>query len=397
MAWTKAKTAIIAGAVVLLAAGTTTMVANKTYVQWNSILKQELPDGSRLTINQISFGDTHKFVHGEKKNIWSWPEHDELIVEFKLASKDPENHALVKPAFYRQFRCVLRGEHGIEYVEEFIPNNFKKISDGYYGYVETSMFPRDSRWLWLRIEKREDGKRYDSWEKEAEFKIKNPATSQNLKWTASSTPVTNIVDGMNFVLDEITVGTVPNYTNDIWNHIVNVPTEIFDNGVLQTNWTATYTYVKDASGNWNSNLQSHRSLDPDYVWKLDMDFEPESNFPDGSLATMAFPKLSTTITTNVFDVPVTVAWDGYYLDVNIPTNRTDIALKFVSAMDEQGRKMNAGGSSWGRYNFREGHFMSWTGENSLTSIDVKPAKLTFAIVPNIHTTFYAQPRLITPQ
>jgi hypothetical protein len=128
-----------------------------------------------------------------------------------------------------------------------------------------------------------------------------------------------------------------------------------------------------------------------------MDFEPVSNFADGSLATIAFPEPATTITTNVLDIPVMISWDGSYLDAHIPTNRMDVALKFIEAIDSQGRKMEAGGASWGKYSFREGSFSSWIGKNSLTSVDVKPVKLTFAIVPNVHTTFYAQPRLITSQ
>ena len=265
MAWTKVKTAIVAGAIVLLAAGTTTVVVDKTYVRMNSVLKQRLPDGSLLTINQVSFGDKHQFVHSERKNVWSWPG---LVVEFKLVGNNLRNNPLVSPAFYRQFRCIIRGEHGIEYVEEFEPDNFKADAGAYYSYIETSIFPRDSRWLWFQIEKRDDQERYDSWQTEAEFKIKNPATSQNLKWTANPTPATNSINGMDFVLDEITVQTVPNYTNDIWNHIVAVPTRVFDNGLLLTNWTAAYIHMGDASGNWNPILQKNRSLDPDYVWKL---------------------------------------------------------------------------------------------------------------------------------
>ncbi len=396
MAWTKMKTAVVVGVSVLLAAGTTTVVVEKVSVQMNSILQQHLDDGSILLLNRISYGDKHDFGYGSKTKKYSWPGHNELMLEFKLISKNPESNPLVKPAFYRQFRCVLRGEGGIEYMEEFTPGNFKKDSDGYYGDIGTSIIPRNSRWLWLRIEKRNEQKRYDVWQTEAEFKFANPASPANFKWTANSTPATNAVDGMKLVLGEVTVKTVPNYTNDIWNHIVAVPTEVWDNGVLLTNWAPAYTQVKDASGNWNSNLQKHRSLDPHYVWKLDMDFEMVSDFPPENIFTVPVPMRDNIPTsTNILDMPVSVSWDGYYVDVNIPTNRTDIALKYIRVTDAQGNKSSPGfgGGSWSKFGFRAGSFYQ-EKRGVLTQMD-KPATITFAIVPNVHTTFYVQPRLVT--
>ncbi|HEY4417303.1 MAG TPA: sigma-70 family RNA polymerase sigma factor [Verrucomicrobiae bacterium] len=395
LAWSKMKMAIITGIIVLTATGTTIMVAENIIVKMNSVLKQSLPDGSILSIEMVSFGDKHEFFQGNKKVNWNWPGHDELVLSLKLAGKNAANNQLVKPDFFRQFRCRLHGEQGIEYVEELLPTAFEKNGDAYYGYVETSMFPRDARWLSLDLEKRDENARYDSWQRVAEFKFKNLAAPQNFKWTASPTPVTNTVAGMDLVMDEISVKTIPNYTNDIWNHVVNVPTQVFESGILQTNWTAAYTYVTDASGNWNANLQRHRSLDPRYVWKLDMDFEPKSNFPEGCSVSVAFPRPAMMIT-NILDIPVTVSWDGKLLTAFIPQNRTDVALKFIGALDSHNRQLKAGGASWSKYSFREGDFSAWIGKNSMTSIDVKPVQFTFAIIPNVHTTFYAQPKLETP-
>ena len=397
MAWTKMQTAVVVGVSVLLAAGTVTIMVEKASVQMNSILKQRLPDGSLLILNKVSFGDQHKFVHGGKVSGWNSPGHDELAVEFKLVSNDPKNNPLVNPAFYRQFRCIVHGETGIEYVEEFIPNNFKKDSDGYYGYVQTSMFPRDSRWLTFRIEKRDDSKRYDSWQTEAEFKVANPTTPANFNWTPNPTPATNNVEGKNFVLGEITVKTVPNYTNDIWNHIVTVPTEVWDNGILLTNWAPAYTDVKDASGNWDINLQKHRSLDPRFVWKLDMDFEPVSDFPPENVFTVPLQmRQNTAMVTNVMDMPVTISWrNGSYVDAEIPTNRANLAIKYICVTDRQGNSSSSGfgSGSWSQFDFTQGSF--FTEKGGLLAQMGMPATLTFAIVPNVHTTFYVQPRLVT--
>ena len=391
MAWTKAKTAIVVGVGVLLTAGTATVVVEKCVTRMNSILTQRLDDGSTLILNRVSFGDKHEFGYGSRTNSSSDPGHDRLAVEFRLIAKDGANHPLAKPAFFRQFRCMLRGEEGIEYAEEFFPNQFKQDSGDYYGYISTSIFPRDSKWLWFRIEKSETNNPYGPWQTVAEFKTANPTHSANRTWVASPTPTTNAVDEMNFVLGEVTVEMRPQTPRDIWNHVVTVPTEVFDGGVLLTNWGAMYIHMEDASGNWNPILQSQRSLDPRFVWKLDMDFQPASGFADENLATVQLPTgRKTSMTTNVMGAPVTISWDGYWIDASIPTNQPNLALKFVSANDDEGEMQDASGS-WGQYRFRKGSFMARRG--NVMTMDVKPTKVTIAVVPNVHTTFYTQPKL----
>ena len=53
MAWTKAKTAVVIGVVVLFTAGTATVVVEK--VAHANSLSQRLPDGSMLTLDKVSF------------------------------------------------------------------------------------------------------------------------------------------------------------------------------------------------------------------------------------------------------------------------------------------------------------------------------------------------------
>lgn len=394
MAWTKTKMAITAGVAVLLATGTTVVLQN-AIMHMNSVLKQTMPDGSTLVLNQIC-ADKFTSYYGGKTNTWKIP--GWMVLEFCLISEAPENHPLVKTAFFRQYRGVLRGEHGIEYVQEL--HQFQKVSDGYSGYIQTDTIPRDSRWLWLRIEKREDYKRYDSWQPVAEFKFANPTRSANHKWIASTTPSTNVVDGKNIVLGEIVIKIVPNYTNDIWNHIVTVPAELREGDVVLTNWAAVYTKAEDASGNGrhlvrydrNSRviLQHHRSLDPRCVWKLDMDFEPISNFSEQNLATVVFVEPTAKITTNVMGVPVEISWSNVYskwgnpyITASIPTNRTDLGLQFVSMQDDQGKDLPYNSAGWNPHGF----------SRSMEITDSKQVKVTVAVVPNVHTTFYTQPRI----
>jgi hypothetical protein len=193
-------------------------------------------------------------------------------------------------------------------------------------------------------------------------------------------------------LGDLSVKTVPNYTNDIWNHVVTVPTEVWEDGVLLTNWSPVYIQAADASGN-RSYFQRHRSLDPRYVWRLDMDFEPVSEFAIESLATVRLPDGPSTISTNVLNVPVTISWNGTWIDASIPTNQPGIALKFVGAADDAGERLHPGGGSWNQYMFRQGDFMGRRGNFVVQGR--KPTKVTLAIVPNVHATYYIQPRLVT--
>ncbi|PYK99574.1 MAG: hypothetical protein DME19_08190 [Verrucomicrobia bacterium] len=116
-----------------------------------------------------------------------------------------------------------------------------------------------------------------------------------------------------------------------------------------------------------------------------------SDFAEEELATIGVPRPSSTITTKVMNVPVTVSWDGYWLDASIPTNRPNLGLRFINAADDAGENVYDASGSWNQYRFRKGSFMSRKG-NVLTT-GFKPTKVTVALVPNVHATFYTQPRL----
>jgi RNA polymerase sigma factor (sigma-70 family) len=392
MAWTKAKTAIVASAAILLTAGTATIVAQKMILPGRAVLKQWLPDGSLLTLRAISYGDKHEFVEGGKRKSMNWPGHEQLIFQLALTGKNAANNPLVKQEFYRQVRGMLGGEQGIEYAEELFA--LKSGGDGYYGYIEVSSFPRDSRWLSLRLEKAATNNPYSGWETMAQFRIANPASLTNRNWTAETTPINYSTNDMRFVLGEITVQT--NAQRDIWNHAINVPITVLQNGAQVTNWEAIYIQVADASGNWNywGGLPAWMSLDPRFVWKLDMDFEPTSGFTPEDMVTITLPKRNSQAVANVRDIPVTISWDGTWIDADIPTNHPDLALKFVEARTAQNEVLRDSAGSWGKSHFRKGDFMVERG-GVLHFDGVSPNTVTVAIVPNIHTTFYAQPSVVT--
>src|SRR5581483_2843445 len=112
MAWTKAKTAIVAAIATAAIIGTTTSTIILLERNPN---QQQMKDGSTLSIASISFGDTHDIVINGKTNHWHWPGHEELVVEFKLSGKKAANNPFVKPPFYRPLRAMLHGDSGIEF------------------------------------------------------------------------------------------------------------------------------------------------------------------------------------------------------------------------------------------------------------------------------------------
>lgn len=397
------------------------VIATTTLVLKAAAIKRthRLADGSILALRHISFGGTNEFTHGSlverilgtvipakgikvlsfqlarpKRERFECPAgKTQLALEFKISGTSVANHPLVQPAFYREFRCVIRGESGIEYVGEFWPGQYRQYSDGYFGYVIASRYPRDSRRLWVRVERRDNPEQGGPWKTVAEFEIENTARSAKQAWSAEPVNTAKKLEGLEISLGQITVVTQAFSERDIWNHVVTAPFQVKRDGLLLTNWSATYVRVEDASGNWDYNLASHRSLDPRYVWKLEADFEPESDYQPENLRTVDLPNSSSPVTVNQMNVPVTITWDGSWVNVEMPTNRTDFALRFVCVTDEQGRRISQGSGSWGQYGFRRGSFMM-VSEGMVRMSDLHLTTLTFAIVPNVHATFYAQPRLV---
>lgn len=419
MAWRKSKK-VVALILACLAIGAIAIVMMLVVRDSSNQRKQLLPDGSILTLNRVSVGGTIEIKHGRlaerllgnaipakgikimslklvrptRLKLECPPGKSQLAAEFKLIGTNAASNPLVRPAFYREFRCVIRGESGIEYVQEFQPNEFRYYPDGYFGRIITSRYPRDSRRLWFRVERRKTQDQGGPWTSVAEFSIQNPVQPAPRQWTADPVNTAKKIDGLEIGLGQITVATQAFSARDIWNHVVTTPFQVRSNGLLLTNWSAAYAKVEDASGNWDYNLASHRSLDPRYVWKLDADLQPESDFQHENMLTVNLSKSQSPITVNHRSVPVTLSWKASdWIDVAMPTNRTDLALKCVYVTDDQGRRAVESSGSWSQHHFRKSGFMIRDGE-VLSMIDVHLASVTFAIVPNLHATFYAQPRLL---
>ena len=418
MALTKMKAAAVTAVVVLAGAATTTAILKNVAATPAAAQRQVLEDGSVLALDRVEVGSQTAFAHGTKtaKALgWLIPSNGVhllnvnlnrrtlqtfnsggkswLAAEFSLTGTNLARNPLVAPAFFRQFRFVLYGEKGIEFVQELWGDRFTSYPDGYYGYIVTSRFPRDSRWLGFRVEKRQSSSAGGPWQKVADLRIENPAPLILQPWAAEPTPAAKSANGMELVLQDVTVETLPYLPRDIWNHRVTAPFEVRSNGVVLTNWSAPYGNVlaEDASGNWDT-LASHRSLDPRFVWKLDADFVPVSDFPPECLATVRLPPPGSTLTTNILNVPLTVSWDGYWVDVDMPANHPDLELEYVTAADDAGRLAIDPSGSWNHTRFRKGSFM--TRKDGILTTGFKPTTITLAVVPCVHATFYARPQLL---
>ena len=384
---------------------------------------QRLDDGTLLVLTRAKFGPTNEFIHGsglEKILRRLIPFKGVQIAGFKLERPATESFAMLgKPwltaefklipasadtlppmadrSLSRRFRCVVGGETGIEYAQYFYPGAFRKYRDGYFGYILGSRFPRDSESLSFRVEQREtqDG----PWCAIASFGLKNPTHPADQPWRAEATPSVKTVQGMEFTLGEVTLETKPLNERDMWNHTVSVPLRVRTNGVTLTNWSAARIEGEDASGNWGldaiagaftNDWNVHRGsqgLDPRYVWKLEIDFSPASQFARESLHEFPVPvALSRPILTNCAGIPLEISWvNQNMLSVQMLTNREDLRLVFVAAIDRQGRDLDDWVGSWHRTGFWKGLKLERTNQS---------VEATIAIVPNVHVTYFVQPKLV---
>src|SRR5436305_3564217 len=163
MARTKANTAVVA-TVGILATGTTAVVIDEVVSVAEESRRQLLEDGSVLLLNRVLVDSRVKIAHGtrlvkllgnlvpakgvhlltlnlDRQSVLNFDFIGKslLVAEFRLTGPNAASHPLAKPAFYRQFRFVLHGERGIEFVEE-LRGDFQPYPDGYYGYITTSSF-----------------------------------------------------------------------------------------------------------------------------------------------------------------------------------------------------------------------------------------------------------------
>jgi len=401
MAWTKLKTTVVVvGLGILFATGTTTIIMREIWPDDWANQTQKLPDGSLLTLASVNIGWTHEFLVGDpiKKRTFTNTLTTDLNAEFRLSSATPKSE-LVTEYFFRQFRTVVFGDDGLDYIYELWP--FKKYGTDYYGYLDAHIFPRDSRRLHIDIQRRDAENA--PWKTVAKFThVQRPGKEET--WQPEQTPVTRNTDGMQINLGEIAMQIKPFSTNDkLWNRAVEIPWQMMRDGVLLTNWDLEDIIIRDSSGNadhfnafksvtngWMLS-RAWRSPDPRKVWKIQAQLAEDSGFAETNVFTVRLPvPLDQRFETNLGGYPFHIEFSGtgdYISTKLLLTNRTDLRLNFLRAQDQAGKDVNGDAASWGQFNFFRRINRPPDGGEVVE---------TFAIGKNIPVEFVVQPRLISP-
>ena len=405
MAYAKLKTTVAVGLGILLAAGTTAVTVQKVLEQNPPRQTQKLADGSILTMESAEIGWTHEYFGANKKKIIYTDElASSLHALFKLTGATPEN-GLLKERFSRQFRAMVSGDDGLEYVFE-VPR-FEKYENDYYGDLSTRLFPRDSQLLRIHIQEREaEGA---PWRTVAEFThLQQPGKEE--AWQPEPTPASRNVEAMQVHLGEVTVQFgLYSEQDQLWNRTVVIPWQLNKNGALLDNWGLHDLIIRDSSGNadyigtqgkvssgWMLS-RAWRSPDPRKVWKIQAQLAEESGFAETNVFTVRIPvpvpfprKVGTSFEANLGGYPFRIGLlsggDNVSTELLL-TNRTDLRLNFLRAEDQTGKNIATGSGNWGQFRFFKLIEMPR---------DVVEVVETFAIGKNIPVEFVIKPRLLSP-
>jgi hypothetical protein len=296
---------------------------------------QHLEDGSLFCLSRISFNNTNVFTHGywlernlgdvipskgtklgrihlQRRTFESFPDEDPrgLVVEFKrLTTNAPGQQPLaLRPP--RAVRCLIIGDDGSEYPAEshgpkrirstgdpeahvdelypilsrdFFKSTWPKHREGEFEYFIATSFPRASAWLTFRLESCDSLSAPNlHWEPLAQFRIENPARSQALPWQPTPLPATNEIDGLCFVLNDITVYPQRSARAEETDRAVTISLQVQSNGVVQPEWRVISARVEDALGNARDRAHTFYArggrltqfddrllLDPRQPWKLE--------------------------------------------------------------------------------------------------------------------------------
>lgn len=230
-----------------------------------------------------------------------------------------------------------------------------------------------------------------------EFEFRNPVRLTPRGWSVGAK--TQTAGDISFTLGEVTVERKPMNPFDIWTQTITFPFRVEREGVLLTNWIPAYIRGEDSSGNFGLNTRPDgfdhgwviqrgwRGLDPRQIWRVEVDFEMEP--PTGSVFVIPLSSvIAAPMVTNCTGIAVTLSGTAEELSVSIPTNRTDVALKFISLRDQTRKDIGFVSGSWSQHRFIWTFYSLPAGK--------KPNEVVFAIVPAHHATFLTQPRLMIP-
>jgi RNA polymerase sigma factor (sigma-70 family) len=418
MAWAKLKTGVLVSLGILLAAGTATIALPQTRPRDPALQTQKLPDGSILTLESVKIGWSNVFFEGRRTPAFIFPPRltTTLDAQFRLSGATPRNE-LVNPSFNWSYRAVVSGEDGLEYSDS-LTFGFEMTEEGfigiprksadYYGYLDTGLFPRDSRRLRIQIQERDRDTKDAPWKTVAEFThTQSPGADE--AWQPEPAPVTRNVEGMQMNLGEVMAFR----TNEPpWNWTVVIPWQLMRDGVLITNWSLLDPIIRDSSGNadhfgptsgpfksvtdgWIFS-RVWQSPDPRKVWKIQAQLGQDSDFAETNVFTVHIP-FSTALgfETNLGGCPFRIELAGndensrdHWIHTELLlTNRPDLRLNFLGATDQTGNNLAVGNVHGWQFKFSQWISKPRAGGEVLA---------TFAIGKNIPVEFVVKPRLVSP-
>jgi hypothetical protein len=390
--------------------------------------RQVLPDGTVLVLSGWKVGRTNIYSHGTglSKALGRFapsnaisvfgmklqrpqvvrmpgPEGGELLTaELSIGAGSPRERSLVSPPFYRKHRLLISGDDdkGFTFVKEL--NEFKSQPDGLFSLVWAWSYPRDSRRLHFRLEERQTNNTRD-WSELTTFVMKNPKPVRAEAWRLERSPRFKLADGLEVEVGELEVRHEPIHPTDIWEYTAFLPVRILRNGQMATNWGIQDGKVWDATGNYDSfsygftktvtndwtTYRMHRPLDPAKVWKFQLNFARDSDFPATNLFSFTVPwPLSGAIQTNFGGSPIQIDFvNTDMLSVQLTNKPVRLRVTFIKAVDDEGTDLDGRVGSWGQHGF-------WKGLKSARTPTPKPVQVhaTVAIHENYHAEFMLQPR-----
>jgi hypothetical protein len=390
--------------------------------------KQALKDGTVLELSGLKVGKTNVYSHGTRLSKvlgrfapsngihvaglklqrpqlveMSALEGSEILTaELWLDPGSPQEKSFISPPFYRKHRLLISGDDddSFSFVKEF--DGFKKQADGLVSLVWAESYPRDSRRLHFRLEERETNNTRE-WREVATFAVRNPKPAQVEPWKPDRSTRIKLADGLEVETGELAIRHEPIHPTDIWEYTAFLPVRVFSNGQLATNWGIAGGQVRDASGSYDSfsygftkrvtngwtEYRIHRPLDPAKVWKFQVGFARDTDFPATNLFSFTVPwPLPGAIQTNLGGFPVRIDFvNTDMLSVELTNKLTHQRLTLVKAVDDEGTNLDSWTGSWGQHRFCK--MLKLTRPPT-----PKPGKVhaTVAIHENYETEFMLLPR-----
>jgi len=352
--------------------------------------KRVLPDGTVLTLSGVKVGRTNVYLHGNRvskalgplapsngvnvagielkrpavRSVWAPEDTEILSVELKVAAGSTQANTFLSPPFHRHRRLLLSGDDdsGFVFVKEM--QNFRQEPDGVFTLITAESYPRDSRQLHFRLEERTSFTNRD-WRETATFVVRNPKPARVEPWVAERFPRHRLAEGLEVEVGELTVSPERIHPTDIWEHTAVLPVRVHAQGQLATNWNIQGGTIRDASGNHDSftfgfskritndwtTYRIFRPLDPRKVWKFQVDFARDADFPATNLYSFSVPwPLGAPVQTNMGGHPVRIEFvQSDMLSVELIEKPAPQRLNLLRAVDDRGTNVLQHGGSWGQH------------------------------------------------